>query len=51
MEILGVNDKIDKLGRYFVYHNILERYHIGFEKFVIMVDDGSWEQFINERVG
>lgn len=42
-------ERVDKLGTYFVYHNIYERFDISFEQFIEMVDSGRWEQFINEN--
>lgn len=39
---------IDKLGVYFVYHNILERFGIKFERFIQLVNNGQWEVIMNE---
>lgn len=39
-------DRIEKLGVYFVYHNVLARYGIGFEQFIATVDSGSWEEMV-----
>lgn len=49
-EPLGFGDRIDKLGNYFVYHNVLERHYISFEKFLKLVDTGKWEEFLKERM-
>lgn len=49
-EPLGFGDRIDKLGTYFVHHNVLERYYISFEKFLKLVDTGKWEEFLKERM-
>jgi hypothetical protein len=35
-------ERIDKLGDYFVYFNIRERFEITFERFVQIVDSGQW---------
>lgn len=43
----GVGERIDKLGTYYVYFNISERYGLTFERFVEMVDLGSWEEFVS----
>lgn len=42
-------DRIDKLGVYFIYHNILERFGLTFESFVYKVDNGTWDNYIRER--
>lgn len=42
-------ERVDKLGTYFVYHKILERFEITFEQFIKMVDSGRWEEFITSR--
>ena len=44
---MEVMDRIEKLGIYFVYHNILRRFGLTFEQFVEKVDNGSWEVIIN----
>jgi len=41
-----VAERIDKLGAYFVYHNVRERYGITFERFVQLVDSGLWQHYI-----
>jgi hypothetical protein len=38
-------DRIDKLGDYFVYFNIRERFEITFERFVQIVDSGQWSLY------
>lgn len=38
-------DRIDKLGEYFVYFNIMERFKITFERFVQLVDSGLWSLY------
>lgn len=42
-------DRIDKLGTYFVYHNVLSRYGFTFEQFVKKVDNGSWDLFVRSQ--
>lgn len=37
---------IDKLGTYFVHHNILERFGITFETFFKMNERGDWKEFV-----
>lgn len=37
------SDRIDRLGSYFVYFNLLERFDMTFEEFVITVDSGNWD--------
>lgn len=49
-EPLGFGDRIDKLGNYFVYQNVLIKYGISFEKFLKLVDTGKWEEFLKERM-
>lgn len=41
-----LDERLDKLGRYFVYFNIYERFNIPFERFIVMVDSGLWANFI-----
>jgi predicted RNA-binding protein (virulence factor B family) len=41
-------ERIDKLGTYFIYHNIKERFGITFEIFVTMVDSGRWEEVVSD---
>lgn len=38
------DELLDKLGTYFVYFRIRERYGITFEHFVRMVEAGTWEE-------
>lgn len=38
--------KIEKLGRYFVYHDILDRFGITFERFVYLVENNMWEEYV-----
>jgi hypothetical protein len=38
-------DRIDKLGEYFIYFNIKERFEITFERFVQIVDSGQWSLY------
>lgn len=40
------DELLDKLGNYFVYHRILERYGITFETFVRRVQNGSWDAWL-----
>jgi len=42
-------DRLDKLGEYFVYHNIRERLGITFERFVELVDNGTWSEYVREN--
>jgi predicted RNA-binding protein (virulence factor B family) len=45
----GINmERIDKLGTYFIYHNIKERFDITFETFVTIVDSGRWEEVVED---
>lgn len=37
------SDRIDRLGSYFVYFDLLERFNMTFEEFVITVDSGNWD--------
>lgn len=39
-------ERLDKLGNYFTYHNIRERFGLTFEQFVDMVDRDVWQEFI-----
>lgn len=38
------DELLDKLGTYFVYFRIRERYGITFERFVQMLEAGTWEE-------
>ncbi|WP_281170088.1 hypothetical protein [Paenibacillus pinihumi] len=40
------DDLLDKLGEYFVYHSIGERYRITFEQFLGKVRAGTWEAYL-----
>lgn len=42
-------DRIDRLGSYFVYFNIYERFNISFEFFIEMVDKDLWADFIKAQ--
>lgn len=41
-----LDERIDKLGRYFVYFEVRERFNITFERFIELVDSGQWEEFV-----
>lgn len=42
-----MNDEyIERLGRYFVHMQIHERYSITFERFVTLVLDGRWGEYV-----
>jgi hypothetical protein len=43
------DDKLERLGKYFEHHNILERYDITFEQFLLMNQRGDWEIFIRSQ--
>lgn len=40
--ILNSSERIDKLGDYFVYHNLRERYGWTFEEFIGLVERGTY---------
>ena len=40
------DELLDKLGTYFVYFRIRDRYGITFERFVCMIEAGTWEEVI-----
>lgn len=40
------DDLLDRLGRYFCYFDILNRYGITFEQFVRKVQNGTWEAWL-----
>ena len=40
------DEQLDKLGEYFTYHRIHERYELTFERFVEMVLAGTWEAWL-----
>lgn len=42
-------DRLDKLAKYFIYFNVLERYNISFNSFVDLVDSGEWENIVRSR--
>ena len=41
------DERLDKLGEYFVRLKIRERYGISFETFVRRVLDGIWKMYVN----
>lgn len=43
---MEATERVDKLGVYFVYHNIREKYNLTFEKFVEMVDNDTWKYVV-----
>jgi hypothetical protein len=45
IRMAGSDERIDKLGDYFVYFNIRERFEITFERFVQLVDSGQWSLY------
>lgn len=42
-------ERLDKLGNYFVYFRIYERFNITFETFVYMVNNDVWQRFIDDH--
>lgn len=40
------DELLDKLGTYYVYHRIGERYEITFERFVEQYINGTWEAWL-----
>jgi len=40
------DDRLDKLGTYFVYFDVLKRYGITFERFIQIVDRGRWSDYV-----
>lgn len=40
------DDQLDRLGRYFEYFKVHERYGISFEQFVHKVQIGTWEAWL-----
>ncbi len=40
------DDRIERLGRYFIHNNIAGRYGITFEQFIKIVDRGDWEEVV-----
>lgn len=40
------DDRLERLGKYFVFHRIKERYEITFETFVQRVLSGAWEAYL-----
>lgn len=43
-------ERLDKLQLYFDYHNTGKRYGISFNDFVRKVDEGSWQQFLDDHM-
>jgi len=41
-----LDERIDKLGKYFVHFKVRERFNITFERFIELVDNGRWKEFI-----
>lgn len=42
-------DRLDKLGTYFAYFNVKERYGITFEQFIRKVDSDDWSVMVRAR--
>ncbi|MEI7027130.1 hypothetical protein [Paenibacillus sp. y28] len=40
------DERLDKLGDYFVYHSVNARYGLTFEEFVARVQLGTWEAYL-----
>lgn len=43
------DERLDKLGNYFIYHQIHPRYGITFERFVHLVNNGLWSEYVKEE--
>jgi len=43
------DERLERLGKYFVYHRIYDRYGITFERFVRMVEAGTWGKEYSEN--
>lgn len=39
-------DEYEKLGTYFVYHNVAQRYNLTFERFVAIVKNNAWQAIV-----
>lgn len=39
-------ERVEKLGVYYVYHNVSTRYGISFEQFIAKVDSGVWAEMV-----
>ncbi|CAB4142615.1 hypothetical protein UFOVP451_33 [uncultured Caudovirales phage] len=42
------DERIEKLGTYFVYFDIRQRYGITFERFVNIVSKGGWHEYVRQ---
>ncbi|HZG83867.1 hypothetical protein [Paenibacillus sp.] len=40
------DEQLDRLGEYFVYHRVRERYGLTFEQFVEKYRRGTWEAWL-----
>ena len=40
------DDRIEKLGKYFIHFNIQARFGISFHQFIIMVERGDWKELV-----
>jgi hypothetical protein len=40
------DDRLNKLGNYFVHFQIGQRFNISFERFVQLVQDGMWSDVV-----
>jgi hypothetical protein len=40
------DNRLDKLGDYFLYHEIKEKYRISFERFLYLVEKDLWKEWV-----
>lgn len=45
------DDIVDTLGRKFVLLNLQDKYGITFERYIDMIQSGSWEEVKNDYIG
>jgi hypothetical protein len=49
IDIADLDKRIERLGQYFVYFNIHDRYNLTFERFVQLVNSGIWTEFVEQE--
>lgn len=44
---LTADERIERCGIYFTHHHIQDRFHITFERFLQMIEHGTWQDMID----
>jgi hypothetical protein len=40
------DERLEKLGNYYCHFDVMRKYGISFERFVSMVDNGTWSEYV-----